>query len=97
MMNSKPATPRFSLTYSDDFEDLLRELDKGASRPIAKKLDVISLTGELPKVEPLSGKLKGLHRIRVGNYRVLIEIDFENQIVLAVGLDHRGVVYRKRR
>ena len=97
MMNSKPATPRFSLTYSEDFEEALRDLDKGASRPIAKKLDTVSLTGQLPKVEPLSGQLKGLHRIRVGSYRVLVEIDFENQIVLAVGLDHRGIVYKQKR
>jgi mRNA-degrading endonuclease RelE of RelBE toxin-antitoxin system len=82
---------------SPKFEEDIRKLDKGARPPVVKKLNGIRQTGQIPKIEALSGHLKGLHRFRVGNLRVLVEMDFVNHTILAIGIEHRGVVYKQKR
>ena len=42
----------------------------------------------------LKGALTGLRRIRVGNYRVVYEIQEQELIVLVVRVAHRGDAYR---
>jgi mRNA-degrading endonuclease RelE of RelBE toxin-antitoxin system len=96
-MNSKHETPNFSLTSSQEFERDLQRLDKGARTPVAKKLASIRESGQLPKLEALSGHLKGLHRFRVGNLRILVEVDFVNHTILAIGIEYRADVYKQKR
>lgn len=96
-MNSKPVTQKFSLNLSPEFEDEVKSLDKGTRLPVTKKLVAIRQSGHLPKITKLTGQLQGLHHFRVGSYRVLLEIDFDSLTALAVGLEHRGVVYRHKR
>ena len=96
-MNSKHATQKILLTLSPEFEEDYEKLDKGARPPVAKKLEQIRRAGQPPKIEALSGQLKGLHRFRVGNLRILVEIDFVNNTILAIALEHRGVVYKQKR
>ena len=44
----------------------------------------------------LKGQLRGLRRVRVGDYRVVYEIQDEQLIVLVIGVAHRRDVYRRR-
>jgi len=46
------------------------------------------------RARPLSGHSK-LLRIRVGNYRIVYQVEEENLIVLIVIVGHRKDVYRK--
>ena len=46
------------------------------------------------KGKPLSGKLNHLWRYRVGNYRILAEIQDDKLIVLVVRVGHRSNVYK---
>jgi mRNA-degrading endonuclease RelE of RelBE toxin-antitoxin system len=82
---------------SPKFEEEIRKLDKGARPPVVKKLDAIRESGQLPKIEALSGHLKGYHRLRVGNLRVLVEVDFVNHTIVAIGIEYRGIVYKQKR
>lgn len=45
----------------------------------------------------LKGGLKGLRRIRVGNYRILYEIRRDELVVLVVRVVHRRKAYRPTR
>jgi len=42
----------------------------------------------------LKGEFSGLRRIRVGNYRVVYEIQDQQLVVLVVRIGHRREVYR---
>jgi mRNA interferase RelE/StbE len=42
----------------------------------------------------LKGEFKGLRRIRVGNYRIVYEIQEQELIILVVRVAHRREVYR---
>ncbi len=46
--------------------------------------------------KPLRGNLSGAWRYRVGDYRVLCEIQDGKMVALAVEVTHRGEVYGKK-
>ena len=43
----------------------------------------------------LKGDLRGLRRIRVGDYRILYEVRDKELVVLVVRVAHRGDAYRR--
>jgi mRNA interferase RelE/StbE len=45
-------------------------------------------------VRPLTGTLKGLYRLRIGDYRVIFAVDEERNIVSVREIGHRGSIYR---
>jgi len=54
---------------------------------------------DLLKVNPaagsvLKGEFSGLRRIRIGNYRVVYEVQDQKLVVLVVRIGHRREVYR---
>lgn len=53
-----------------------------------------ALSGQPHKGSLLKGDLRGLRRIRVGNYRVIYEVLDNELIVLVVRVSHRREVYR---
>lgn len=38
---------------------------------------------------------EGVYKLRIGNYRALVEIDFKNRILYILVFDKRGRVYEK--
>lgn len=44
----------------------------------------------------LKGEYRGIRRIRVGNYRILYEVGFEELIILIIRVATRGEIYRRR-
>lgn len=46
-----------------------------------------------PNIKPLKGRLAGHYRFRVGDYRVLYQVDERDRVVIIVIIAHRGRVY----
>lgn len=46
---------------------------------------------------PLSGEMAGLHRFRIGDYRVITNVDKGKLIIVAVAIGHRKEIYKKTR
>lgn len=44
--------------------------------------------------KPLAGDLEGLHTARNGDYRVLLRIDDDPDVIWIVHVDHRAHAYR---
>ena len=58
--------------------------------------DAIDRLREHPLVgEPLKGGMRGLRRIRVGDYRVLYEVQHDVLVILVVRVAHRRDAYRR--
>ena len=58
-------------------------------------IDVIDRLAEEPHAgSALKGEFAGLRRVRVGDYRVIYEVDEGVLLVLAVRVAHRREVYR---
>ena len=56
---------------------------------MAANLDMIRL-------EALTGNLAGLHKLRVGDYRVIYEILRDEETIVIHAIGHRSDVYRRR-
>lgn len=57
--------------------------------------DAIALLGREPESGyELSGRLRGLHALRVGSFRVLYELREDGRTVRVTAILHRSVAYR---
>ncbi len=50
----------------------------------------------VPNLAPLHGELEGLHRVRVGDYRLVIEIDVQRKVVIVLAIGPRGDICKVR-
>jgi mRNA interferase RelE/StbE len=73
----------------------LRKLDPQAARRIGEYLRDLEATCEDPRQrgKGLTANLSGLWRYRVGDYRVICEIEDARLTVLVVRIAHRSQVY----
>jgi mRNA-degrading endonuclease RelE of RelBE toxin-antitoxin system len=71
-------------------------LDKRTRRRIKEALREIESTENPllhPRVRPLTGKLKGDCRVRVGSWRVLVTLDREASVLMVYAILPRGDAY----
>jgi len=73
----------------------LRKFDAETQSRILKWLRQTIATVDNPRRtgKALKGRLRGLWRYRVGNYRLICQIQDEHVMVLVVRVSHRGSVY----
>ena len=76
---------------SSVFRDL-KHLDKKVAERIMNDIRD-SLSSNPNCGEPLSGQFKGLHKLRVGDYRVIYSRIKEGALIMRIG--HRSVVYER--
>ncbi|MCK4808185.1 MAG: type II toxin-antitoxin system RelE/ParE family toxin [Candidatus Aenigmarchaeota archaeon] len=83
----------FDIKYSRQAVKFLKNLDK---KLILRILDKIDKLKEIP-IEHDSKSVKGydekLFRVRIGDYRVLYDVDYDNNMVGIVKIDKRDKVY----
>lgn len=86
----------YDLVVSPTAAKQLRQLDPVAARRLLKYLHESVAPLEDPRQlgRPLAGRLDGLWRYRVGDYRIIVSIDDEQLVVLALSFGHRSSVYR---
>ena len=74
----------------------LKKLDRTAQKRIVGFLSDRLLTAKTPRDfgKPLMGKLTGLWRYRVGDYRLICEINEKEVTVLVINIGHRKEIYQ---
>jgi len=84
------------IDYTDTALKQLRGLDKPTARRILDYLDgrVVGSGDPRSAGKALTGPLGGLWRYRVGDYRVICDLQDGRMRVLVVQLGNRGEVYR---
>ena len=77
-------------------ESAAKELRRVAKPDRARIVAAIDRLAETPHLgTSLKGDLRGLRRIRVGDYRILYEVRDKELVVLVVSIAHRGDAYRR--
>ncbi len=86
----------WTIDYTETAKGQLRKLDKPTARCIVDYLDTRVAVLENPRSrgKALTGPLGGLWRYRVGNCRVICEIQDRALRVLVVRIGNRREVYR---
>ena len=74
----------------------LERLDPPVARRIVRRIQWLAENLESTRLEPLSGDLTGFYKLRVGDYRVIYEILWEEKVILIHLIGHRREIYRKR-
>jgi mRNA interferase RelE/StbE len=77
----------------------LKALKRLEKTPSSRILDRLEKLGEAENplrdkdVRPLEGKLKGFYRLRVGEYRIIFELDPDNRRIGLLAIVPRGRGY----
>ena len=73
----------------------VKELERLPRDARARLIEAIDRLGEQPLVGALlKGGLRGLRRLRVGNYRIVYEVLDDELVVLVIRIAHRQEAYR---
>lgn len=83
----------FSIRIKESAAKELRRVAKPDRTRIVAAIDRLAETPHLGAA--LKGDMRGLRRIRVGDYRVVYEIRDEELVVLVVRVAHRRDAYRR--
>ena len=86
----------YKLIYSKDFQKIFRKLDPSVQKLVASYIKHNLEETDNPRRhgKPLIGDKKGLWRYRIGNYRLIAEIQDDKLIVLMLTFGHRSDVYK---
>jgi mRNA interferase RelE/StbE len=79
----------FSPRAAEDFE----RLDQVMADRVLKKLGWLAENFDSVKLEPLSGPLAGLFKLRVGDYRVIYQVDRAKKVLTVRLVGHRREIY----
>lgn len=86
----------WAYSFNETARKQLKKLDRQAQREILGYLDERIASPESPRRfgKALKADLSGLWRYRVGDYRILCQIQDHQLVVLMVAVGHRRQVYR---
>jgi mRNA interferase RelE/StbE len=86
---------KYTVEYSKDAHKYLRKLDSGIRTMILKWIDKNLVGSSNPRLhgKALAGNLAGLWRYRVGNYRLIAEIQDNRLVILMLEIGHRSEIY----
>ncbi|MCJ7432045.1 MAG: type II toxin-antitoxin system RelE/ParE family toxin [Anaerolineales bacterium] len=76
--------------------DQLERLDKSVSQQVFKKLRWLAENFDESTPIPLTGNLKNIYKLRVGNYRALYTFSKEDTTIVVHFVEHRSNVYKTK-
>lgn len=72
------------------------ELDGTIARQVLKKLRWMSENFDQVSHLPLTGNLKGVYKLRIGEYQALYTCNPEEHIIMVHFIQHRSEVYKTK-
>ena len=78
---------------SDDVQKFLKKQDKQIEVRIRKGLEKLKIDQPFHFLEHYEGE--EVYKYRIGEYRALIDVDFQNKVLKVQIVDHRSVIYKK--
>lgn len=85
------------IDFTKAADKALRKLDRlTAGRVLDELEEIAKLDDPRSRGKALTGNLAGLWRYRVGDYRVVCDIEDGVLVILVVDVAHRREVYRRR-
>lgn len=83
----------YKIEYVDSVKDDLASVSKVGRSQIRKAIEQKLVANPIEFGKPLQYSLKGLRRLRVGDYRVIFKIEEDRKTVLIVKIGNRKEVY----
>ena len=83
----------FTVKYSRQAEKFLKKADKILAKRLMEKIESLIEQPIIHDTKAIEGYNEKLFRVRVGDYRILYEIDFSANKIGIVKIDKRSRVY----
>ncbi len=83
----------YKVEYLESVKEDLKSISKTNKDQIRKAIEKKLAANPIDFGKPLQYSLKGLRRLRVGDYRIIFQIQEEHKVVLIVKIGHRREVY----
>lgn len=84
----------YEFSQTPKFTKALRILDRPVQREIMAALRALTvLEDPTAKLKPLRKTKAGLWRLRVGDYRVIVDVRRSELVVVALDTGHRSTIY----
>ena len=74
----------------------LGRLDTPTGRRIVQRINWLAANLDAIHLETLTGDFAGLHKLRVGDYRVVYEVLWDEETIVIHVIGHRREIYRRR-
>lgn len=87
----------YRIATTHTFEKDIKKLNHQVAKQIIEKIEYLAQHPELLRfrVKYLPKDLDGLHKYRVGDWRVLFWVDHQKKEITLYGVDHRGTIYKR--
>lgn len=83
----------FDVEYSNQAKKFLKNTDKIFVKRLLEKIEVLREKPIIHDSKMVEGYKEKLYRVRIGNYRILYEVDYKNNMIGIVKIDKRQKVY----
>ena len=86
---------KYDVEYSKTAMNTIKKMESSTSTLIRTWIEKNLMNTENPRIKgkALTGDLKGLWRYRVGDYRILAEIQDTKIVILILDIGHRSKIY----
>lgn len=82
--------------YSGEARRDLKRLSPDIARRVVERVHWLSEHFDTQTPQALGGEYRGMYKLRVGDWRVIYEIQFNRQRIVVHAVDHRSRIYRQR-
>jgi mRNA interferase RelE/StbE len=83
----------FTIRYSNRSKRFLKKADEVLAIRILEKIEKLREDQIIHDTKTVEGS-SGLFRVRVGDYRILYEVDYKNSLIGIIKIDKRPRVYK---
>ncbi|HEY4760769.1 MAG TPA: type II toxin-antitoxin system RelE/ParE family toxin [Thermoguttaceae bacterium] len=73
----------------------LEKLDKVVAKRVVEKMNWLAQNLDEIRPQQITGELRGLYKLREGDYRVIYEIIHKENLIVIHCIGHRREIYRK--
>ena len=86
---------KYDVEYSKTAMNTIKKMESSTSKLIRTWIEKNLMNTENPRIKgkALTGDLKGVWRYRVGDYRILAEIQDTKIVILILDIGHRSKIY----
>ena len=89
-------TPVYRIRVLQPAKRELARLDQSGGRRIVERINWLATNLDNIGLEALTGNLSVLYRLRVGDYRIICEVIYDEQVIVIHSIGHRREAYRRR-
>lgn len=89
--------PNWFLDFTFEAEEDLQRLDSSVKERVIDKIEWLGENFDVIKPLPLGYEWQGFFKLRVGDWRVVYDIDYSEKKITIHRIDRRDKIYKRRK